>query len=219
MEIVTRSQWGARPPKYTTALVPSEVKGVAVHYTSMDADRVYDHADCAARVRGIQRYHMDTKGWADIAYNFCVCWHGYVFEGRGFGIRSAGQGTVAGNDGYHAVCFLGGDTARDDVTPAGREALGWIIRRCPGDDVRPHSWFHKTGCPGAELEAYVEAEGWRLAKPWPVPLPAWTWAWMAWRLRGAPKGERPASAPWFIPPWAWLRLAALIRARKNALAD
>ena len=216
MRLVKRSEWGARPPRAVTALVPAEVKGVAVHYTAMHEDRVIDHADCASRVRGIQRFHMDTRGWNDIAYNFCVCQHGFVFEGRGLGIRSAGQGTNAGNDGYHAVCFLGADRDdRDDVTAAGREALGEIIRACPGDDVQPHSSFTNTPCPGNELRGYIETGAWRLVKPWPVPLPSWVWSWMAWRLKGAPRGERPKDAPWFIPPWAWLRLAALIRARKG----
>lgn len=216
--MVTRSQWLARPPKAVTPLVPSQVRGVAVHYTAMDADRVEDHHDCAARVRGIQRFHMDSRGWNDIAYNYLVCQHGYVFEGRGRGIRSAGQGTNDGNSGYYAVCFLGADLpGRDDVTPAGRDALGSLIRSLPHDDVQPHSYFHQTSCPGNELRGWIDVGGYLLAKPWPVPLPQWVWAWMAWKLAGSPKGKRPKDAPWFIPPWAWVRLKALIDARKPQL--
>jgi hypothetical protein len=210
MKLVTRAAWGARKPRSVTPLDPDDFKGAAVHYTAMDADRVWDHHDCASRVRGVQRFHMDTRGWQDIAYNFLVCQHGYVFEGRGWGVRSAGQ--TWGNDSHVAVCFLGGDTARDDVTPAGRDALGEILRAI-GGEVRPHSYFSATPCPGDELRGYIETGAWKITKPWPVPLPKWTWAWMAWKLRGSPKGERPKDAPWFIPPWAWLRLADLKRAR------
>jgi len=53
----------------------------------------------------------------------------------------------------------------------------------------------------------------RPERPWPVPLPLWVWPWMAWRLAGAPPGERPGSAPRLVPLWAWVRLQALIRAR------
>jgi hypothetical protein len=53
----------------------------------------------------------------------------------------------------------------------------------------------------------------RPERPWPVPLPAWVWPWMAWRLAGAPPGQRPASAPRLVPLWAWARLQALLRAR------
>jgi N-acetylmuramoyl-L-alanine amidase len=73
---------------------------------------------------------------------------------------------------------------------------------------------------GAEYRALCSHFGLRPTadrprKPWPVPLPAWVWPWMAWRLAGAPPGERPASAPRLIPLWAWARLQALIRARSE----
>jgi hypothetical protein len=159
---VSRSAWGARRPNCETAIKRSEVKGIAVHYSASNADEQADHKNCAARVRGIQNYHMDAKGWCDIAYNFVVCKHGYIFVGRGWFNRSAAQGTNSGNDSYLAVCFLGDDTAgRDDVTDAGREAYkrvfarfrAWYLKK---PELRPHSWFHATGCPGNDLRAWIK---------------------------------------------------------------
>lgn len=103
---------------------------------------------------------MDTKGWADIAYSFVVCKHGYVFVGRGWGIRTAAQGTNPGNEHYHAVCFLGDDSAgRDDLTPLGRAALLNVIvtgigRYPDALKMRPHSSFSPTACPGNELRKF-----------------------------------------------------------------
>ncbi len=77
---------------------------------------------------GSRRYHQKTKGWLDIAYNHVFCRHGYVFVGRGFGVRSAANGTAESNDAYFAVCFLGDDTVgRADVTPEARRALTELI--------------------------------------------------------------------------------------------
>lgn len=127
----------------------------------MDSDEQDDHERCAGRVRGAQNYHMDEKGWADIAYNWLVCKHGYVFVGRGWGVRSAAQGTDDGNDQFHAVCFLGNDTDnRSDVTKHGRYALLQLlarnIERVPtADEIRPHNYFHDTPCPGHELESFA----------------------------------------------------------------
>lgn len=69
-----------------------------------------------------------------------------------------------------------------------------------------------------------EAHG-RLTVPdWPKPLPAWFWVWARWRLGegeykkfGPRKGPRPKAAPRLIPPghWAWRRLRALLRERKQ----
>ena len=222
MRVVSRSEWGARAPRDREHLAAETVRGVAVHYSGMDADEQADHRRCAERVRGIQRYHMDTNGWLDVAYNHIFCKHGYVFEGRGYGIRSAANGTEEANSGYHAICFLGDDTARrDDVTEDGRRALAelvvWYRRTYPrGREVRPHSDFTPTECPGDELRRFIRTADWdELARPeWPIPIPRWFWAWARWRLRGR-KGRRPSSAPRAIPAWAWRRLEALLRRRRE----
>jgi hypothetical protein len=92
-----------------------------------------------------------------------VCRHGFVFVGRGFGARSAANGTTESNDRYFAVCFLGDDSkGRSDVTPEARSALEQLLgeyrRRYPkGTEVRPHSDFVATGCPGDELRALISA--------------------------------------------------------------
>jgi hypothetical protein len=159
---VGRPQWGARPSvDPLPGLVKSQILGVAIHYSAMGADEQAAHVKCPGRVAGIQAYHQDHNGWLDIAYNHLVCKHGYIFTGRGFGKRSAAQGTNAGNDGYHAVCFLGDDTAgRDDLTHWGRTALlvvcgDYFDRYRAAMDVRPHSFFHPTACPGDELRKFV----------------------------------------------------------------
>jgi hypothetical protein len=159
--LITRAAWGARAPKNTTPMVTSEQRGVAIHYSAAESDRVAIHDDCARRVRAIQNFHMDSRGWADLAYSWCVCHHGFRFAGRGLGIRSAAQGTNAGNDGYHAVCFLGFDReGRMDVTAEAKRAIADCIAtvraRYPhATAVRPHSAFHSTACPGDELRAWI----------------------------------------------------------------
>jgi N-acetyl-anhydromuramyl-L-alanine amidase AmpD len=144
-------------------MAKEQVRGVAVHYSGMNADEQRLHVNCAARVRGIQRYHMEENGWLDIAYNHVFCRHGFVFVGRGFGVRSAANGTKQANDHYFAICFLGDDSVgRADVTPDARRALQQLIaeyrRRYPkARDVRPHSDFFTTACPGDELRALITA--------------------------------------------------------------
>ena len=166
VKLVTRKAWRARRPKRTVALPVDQARGVAVHYSGMNADEQAKHRNCAARVRAIQRFHMETRGWFDIAYSWVVCKHGFVFRGRGIGKRTAANGTAAANDRYYAVCFLGDDTkGRDDVTDAGRQALVGVLRfvdrQIPARmRVRPHSDFVATGCPGTELRAFIARRPW-----------------------------------------------------------
>lgn len=161
-QLVHREQWGARQPRSVTPLKDRDLRGIAVHYSAMAATD--DHAGCDDRVRQIQNGHMDGNGWADIAYSWLTCQHGYCFQGRGWGVRTAANGTNAANDRYHAVCFLGTDReGRDDVTPDGRKAIASVIAQ--GRDLYPHAWevrlhrdFKATACPGAELSAWVRAD-------------------------------------------------------------
>jgi hypothetical protein len=163
VKLVTRSEWGARAYTCSSALPPND--GLVVHYSAADADEQADHANCDERVRGIQSYHMNTKGWCDIAYNFLVCKHGYIFEGRGWSRKAGATGDA--NSHTIAICFLGDDTAsRDDVTAFGREALGeWIrtarARLNPNASVKGHRDYMSTSCPGNELETWVNAGGWK----------------------------------------------------------
>jgi N-acetylmuramoyl-L-alanine amidase-like protein len=128
----------------------------------MNSDEQRLHRNCAGRVLAIQRYHMNEKGWLDAAYNHVFCGHGFVFVVRGFGARSAANGTADANDRYFAVCFLGDDSVgRADVTPQARQALAQLIleyrRRYPAArEVRPHSDFFATECPGDELRALIK---------------------------------------------------------------
>lgn len=163
-KLVTREEWGALSPAAVTSLPAAAIRFLVVHYSAMDADERDDHAECAGRVRGIQRYHMTSDqltpgGASDIAYNWLVCRHGYVFKGRGFAVRSAATGPA--NGFTVAVCFLGNDSAgRADVTPLARRALRdllvFVDRNAPNlEGVRGHRDFMSTSCPGDELYGFV----------------------------------------------------------------
>lgn len=167
MLFVPRAGWEARPARQRTPLIEARLLGIALHYSAMNADEQALHKNCAGRVCAIQKFHMSkdpndpTKPWDDIAYSHLVCKHGWVFEGRGWLIRTAANGTTAANDGFHAVCFLGDDTVgRDDVTIAGRRALMQIMLRGielhpRATALRPHSFFKNTECPGDELRKFL----------------------------------------------------------------
>lgn len=215
MNLVTRRQWGARLPACSTPLT-SGVRGLAVHYSASDADEQADHQNCAARVQAIQRYHMDTQGWCDIAYSHLFCVHGYVYAGRGFGKRTAANGTNPGNSHYFAACFLGNDDEGQDVTPEARDALVELrqeyLRRYPNArETVGHRDITSTACPGDELYAFIRSRSFKAAVeglgplPGPSPKPEWFWRWGDWRLTPMPRGPRPDGLP-RIPAWAWAAL-------------
>jgi hypothetical protein len=158
---VHRKAWGAKPPQSRpTILLASRVDAIVYHYTAANSDEQANHANCASRVRGIQRFHQETRGWNDIAYNYLTCKHGYIYEGRGIENKSAATGVHNGHT--LAVCFLGDDTvSRDDVTAVGRAALveitRWIRQRRPANQYKGHRDYMSTSCPGNELYTYIHS--------------------------------------------------------------
>lgn len=152
MRLITRAQWGARPPRARPALNGTGGTG---HWEGPHMG-TFTHASCPAKVRGIQAFHMDARGWSDIAYNAVVCPHGYVFEGRGQGVRSAANGTNVGNDADYAVCYLGGegDPFTAEGATAMAEALHWVS---PGGRRHAHRDWKPTTCPGDTIAAWVHS--------------------------------------------------------------
>lgn len=157
VKLITRSEWGARAPIDTTPITPSF--GVTVHWEGPHMGE-FAHSVCDDEVRGIQAYHMDSKGWDDIAYTAVACPHGYMYEGRWAGHRTAANGTETGNDTAYAICYLGGDG--DPFTDAAKTAIrataDWLdIHGGAGSKRNGHRDWKPTECPGDTIYEWVHA--------------------------------------------------------------
>ena len=100
--IYSRAQWGANekireqtPPSYGT------VKTGFIHHT-VNANN-YTAAQVPALIRGIYAYHVESRGWRDIGYNYLVDRFGRIWEGRWGGVDKAVVG--AHTLGYNEVSF------------------------------------------------------------------------------------------------------------------
>lgn len=154
---LARSAWGARPAR-GTALVGAEVRGVAFHWPGM-AKPLTTQAQVASALRGWQAYHMDDRGWSDIAYQVAIDQAGRAWILRGLTIRSGANGDGTVNRQYGAILLVlaPGEkpsaamqaTARGVVTdfrrwfPAGRLLKGHRDVRPGGTPDQP-----STDCPG-----------------------------------------------------------------------
>lgn len=156
VQFVNRAGWGAAPAQPIRNRLVDKPLGVVVHWEGPKMGTV-SHARCAGIVKGIQRFHQGTRGWADIAYSLLVCQHGVVYEGRGRGKAQSAQGTTAGNVNYYSICCLVGQgdpqsTALiEGVKYAANLARSWGA----GNVVKGHRDFVGTECPGANLYAHV----------------------------------------------------------------
>jgi hypothetical protein len=169
VDIIDRARWGARQPLEVHRIVGLPTRRVWVHHSA-------DDRQGAAAVRAHQAYHMDTKGWNDIAYSFLIGDTGLIFEGRGAGI--VGAHTEGDNSTSHGICLLGNlDTRRP--TPAALNALvdlarhgtdaGWWVPTLGGHRDAPGA---STRCPGGFLyDQLASVRGRVRVETAPVPAP------------------------------------------------
>ncbi len=95
----------------TGPILARNVEAVVVHHTvttnSYGADTV------AGQIEGIRRFHTNTKGWCDIAYNFIVDRFGRIWEARMGGVDQPVSGGHARgfNTATAGVAVLGTHTS------------------------------------------------------------------------------------------------------------
>lgn len=170
MQVFTRTDWGAVPPKWVTPMSRSE--GMFLHYNgpSVPADVLAGDRQAVFRwLRVIQGYHMNAQGWPDVAYSFCVTATGDIVELRGWGV--VGAHTVGWNDKAHAIVFPVGDA--QPITDAQVRAANAVIaehnRRYGAGFVRGHQEApNSTSCPGGPVMNAIRAGRFR---PDPAPVP------------------------------------------------
>jgi hypothetical protein len=148
VDIITRSDWGARSPRSQATTTWAQRTEFVVHYSE---------GPTTDTPRQIQDFHMDTRGWSDIGYNFLVDVQGRIYQGRGWltiGAHATGHNTSA-----VGVCMIGRD---GDATAAAKQAIRWLYDeacRHAGRTLtrRGHRDVNPTDCPGDQLYAWVRA--------------------------------------------------------------
>lgn len=174
----TRAQWGARPAAYVNGLDWGKVAHLIVHYPGSTGTIGTDVAELGRWLRGWQDYHMDVKGWSDLAYNVAVDQLGRVWEGRGWDRRdgaTAGMGGVS----FSILAMVGNTQQPSDAMKATILRLfAEGNRRAPAARRGWHSAYSSTSCPGDALRNWGKA-GWPApadplvaVTPAPVPKPA-----------------------------------------------
>jgi hypothetical protein len=106
--IFSRAQWGADEGiRDAPSLHYYEVHAGFVHHT-VNANG-YTRAQVPSIIRGIYAYHVQSRGWSDIGYNFLVDRFGRIWEGRYGGVDRpvVGAHTLGYNDNAFAASAIG----------------------------------------------------------------------------------------------------------------
>lgn len=100
--------------------------------------------------KSIHTQHL-KNGWCGIGYHFYIRKDGSVLRGRP--IDSVGAHTVSKNSFSVGVCFEGNYNSVDKTMPpsqlkAGQELIAYLKRIYKNAQIKKHSDFQATACPG-----------------------------------------------------------------------
>ena len=155
MKFESRETIGLKEP-VSRPRIPGPVYKTTIHYNGPETGLSLSdsHYVCRQFWRGVQNYHMDVRGWHDIAYSGGACPHGVKMAGRGAGVRTAANGTTNGNDHYYAIfLFVGGD---EEPTPQMLAAAKEFAADLGVPELNKHSDHKSTACPGPYGTRWVD---------------------------------------------------------------
>lgn len=147
VQAICKPAWGGR--EAAGAFTLHTIERMTVHHTAALLDV---NSNAPARVRQHQRFHIDDRGWEDLAYHFIVDANGHVYEGRP--VTAVGDtGTNYDPTGHFLVCAEG-DFNRQSI-PAAQVAavvdvLAWgaVNFGVDASTIRGHRDWAFTSCPG-----------------------------------------------------------------------
>jgi len=157
IEVHSRAEWRARSTRCSAQL--GTAYRMAIHHTETPTN---DSISPEARLRQIQSYHMDVRGWCDIGYHYLISRDGRVWEGRPGQLLGAHAG--AGNNTGNIGIALIGSYDNTPITEAQLESVSGLVRALASDHgitidrtaIKGHREYKSTSCPGDALFAQLD---------------------------------------------------------------
>jgi hypothetical protein len=106
--ILTRAAWGANESlRRGSPVYFPRLRVVFVHHT--DSANGYTRGQVPALIRGFYAFHVRTRGWSDIGYDYLVDAFGRIWEGRYGGVTRNVRGahTEGFNTGSAGIALIG----------------------------------------------------------------------------------------------------------------
>uniref|UniRef100_UPI00398F2180 peptidoglycan recognition protein 5 n=1 Tax=Pristiophorus japonicus TaxID=55135 RepID=UPI00398F2180 len=158
--IISRSEWSTRASLCTHELRMS-LQYAVIHHS--DGNRCFSMSVCKEQLRNIQYYHMVTRNWCDIGYNFLIGEDGKIYEGRGW--TKMGAHTRGYNHISLGISIMGNFTSVVPNRKAQTAAQSLIQCAASRGYLSPtyilmgHKQLGSTNCPGNAL--------YNVIKTWP----------------------------------------------------
>ena len=154
--IIRRAAWGAEPLKPNHDPM-ARISKITLHHTAEIAGMA-TRTD-ADLVKGVQDFHRNQRGWADIGYHWVIGQDANVYEGRALDVQGAHAG--AGHNGENLGISVIGDFRQGLPTQTVLRTVDLFLRaqmrryEIGADAVFGHRDFKATACPGDALYGWL----------------------------------------------------------------
>ncbi|HTW15129.1 MAG TPA: N-acetylmuramoyl-L-alanine amidase [Nocardioides sp.] len=169
-----RRAWGARPAKGGPGRADvDDVEGIVLHWPAI-TKKVRGVESVKRALRGWQDYHMDDRGWSDIAYQEAIDQDGNVYGLRNLHTQPGANGDTSANQRYGALLLI--LAPGEEPTPAMIRAVRRRVKRhrviAPkARRIRGHSEVRPepTSCPGPIVQRLIRAGTFDPSNPYRSP--------------------------------------------------
>lgn len=151
--IVSRQEWGARPPAYD--YIAQNPVRLTLHHEGMYFD---GSVPAATYIRRVQNWSIENRGWPDIPYHFIIDLAGIIYEGRPVTARGD-TNTAYDLQGHVHVSVLGKydrgeQEPNEDQITAVVHIMAWIISRygIPIETIKGHRDFIPVNASGEHID-------------------------------------------------------------------
>jgi alpha-L-fucosidase 2 len=162
-EIVSRAQWGAKPP--VAEMKRHKINRITIHHTAtlQKKDRSVEQ-----KLKALQEFSQKEgklgsgkvkPAWPDVPYHYYVDVHGRIAEGRS--LEFVGDTNTEYDPAGHALVVLEGNFEEEQPSAAQLAALHsliqWLAERfhVTPEAIQAHNDFANTACPGRNLKALL----------------------------------------------------------------
>ncbi|RVU86234.1 hypothetical protein EOL70_01945 [Leucothrix sargassi] len=136
------------------------INKITIHHTATRNE--YGTTDLQ-RLRSARRYHIERRGWGDIAYHYLIAADGTIYQGRDESYRG-GSSTNYGLDNNLLIAVMGNFEVENPTQQALNSLTQLISNRMLHYDISPnniktHRDHIATLCPGARLHDWFSHVG------------------------------------------------------------
>ncbi len=155
--MMTVEEWGGKAPTGTKEV--QKIEYITIHHSGVVFE---EDADPIQKIKGLQRFSQEDKGWIDIPYHFALDLDGNIYVERP--IEYAGDTNTEYDPTGHALIEVMGNYEVQTIKPEQLDALAhltaWLAQEynVPVDHIASHKdHSDQTVCPGKDLYKYFES--------------------------------------------------------------